>query len=141
MAIEKRVYSKYRFPYLVLGNGPIQSTMTLLKDYSKSDTGRSGAARMFWIGFHITRQMSQDQQFSATSRLIFGPYKWVVIPLEELLTPKCSFIDESWATLTTAFLYFSGTTLWQITLHSSAQLHLAVAIFLSILSLSWNCKH
>ena len=47
MAIEKRVYSKYIFPYLVLGSGPIQSTMTLLKDNSKSDTGRSGAARMF----------------------------------------------------------------------------------------------
>ena len=47
MAIEKRVNSKYKFPYLVLGSDPIQSTMTLLKDYSKADTGRSGAARMF----------------------------------------------------------------------------------------------
>jgi hypothetical protein len=70
--LEKRVYSKYRFPYLVLGSGPIQSTMTLLKDYSKADTNRSGATRMFWFGFHITRLMSQNQQFSATSRLIFG---------------------------------------------------------------------
>ena len=51
MAIEKRVEehiidSKCRFPYLVLGNGPTQSTMTLRKDYSKAGTGRSGATRM-----------------------------------------------------------------------------------------------
>ena len=124
MAIEKRVeahiiFSKYRFPYLVWGSGPIQSTMTLLKDYSKADTNRSGATRMFWFGFHITRLMSQNQQFSATFRFIFGLYKWAIIPLEDFLTPKCLFIDESWATLKTAFLYSSCTTIWQITLHSS----------------------
>jgi len=44
MAIEKRVeahiiVSKYRFPYLVLGSGPTQSTITLLKDHSKEGTG------------------------------------------------------------------------------------------------------
>ena len=63
--------------------------------------------------------MSQNQQFSATSRLIFGLYKWAIIPLEDFLTPKCLFIDESWATLKTAFLYSSCTTIWQISLHSS----------------------
>jgi hypothetical protein len=51
MAIEKRVEphiiaSKYRFPYLVLGSGPTQSTLTLLKDSSKEGTDRSGAKRM-----------------------------------------------------------------------------------------------
>jgi hypothetical protein len=123
MTIEKRVeahiiFSKYRFPYLVLGSDPIQSTLTLLEDYSKAGTVRSGATRMFWFGFHIIRQMLQDQQFSATSRLILSPYKWAIIPLEDLLTPTCSVIGESWARLTTAFLYSSCTTIWQITLHS-----------------------
>jgi hypothetical protein len=52
MAIDKRVeahiiVSKYRFPYLVLGSGPTQSTITLLKDSSKEGTGRSGVTRMF----------------------------------------------------------------------------------------------
>ena len=52
MTIEKRVeahiiFSKYRFPYLVLGSDPIQSTLTLLEDYSKAGTVRSGATRMF----------------------------------------------------------------------------------------------
>ena len=52
MAIEKRVeahiiVSKYRFSYLVLGSGPTQSTITLLKDSSKEGTGRSGVTRMF----------------------------------------------------------------------------------------------
>jgi hypothetical protein len=47
MTIEKRVeahiiVSKYRLPYLVLGSGPTQSTITLLKDSSKEGTGRSG---------------------------------------------------------------------------------------------------
>jgi hypothetical protein len=46
MAIEKRVeahiiFSKYIFPYLVLGSSFAQSTMTLLKDYSKAGTGGS----------------------------------------------------------------------------------------------------
>jgi hypothetical protein len=44
MAIEKRVevhiiVSKYIFSYLVLGSSLTQSTMTLLKDYSKAGTG------------------------------------------------------------------------------------------------------
>jgi hypothetical protein len=70
MAIEKRVeahiiVSKYRFPYLVLGSGP------------------------------ITWQMLQDQQLSGTPRLIFGHYKRVNILLEVFVTPKCSVIDES----------------------------------------------
>ena len=57
MAIEKRVevhiiVSKYIFPYLVLGSSLTQSTitqstMTLLKDYSKAGTGWSGATRKF----------------------------------------------------------------------------------------------
>ena len=52
MAIEKRVevhiiVSKYIFPYLVLGSSLTQSTMTLLKDYSKASSGRSGATRKF----------------------------------------------------------------------------------------------
>jgi hypothetical protein len=77
MAIEKRVeahiiVSKYWFPYLASGSGSTQSTITLLKDYSKEGTDRSGATRMLWIGFTITPQMLQYQQLSATSRLIFG---------------------------------------------------------------------
>jgi hypothetical protein len=45
MAIEKRVeahiiVSKYIFPYLLLGSSLTQSTMTLLKDYSKAGIGR-----------------------------------------------------------------------------------------------------
>jgi hypothetical protein len=53
MAVEKRVeahiiVNKYRLPYLVLGSGPTQSTITLLKDSSKEGTGRSGVTRMFW---------------------------------------------------------------------------------------------
>ena len=45
MAIEKRVevhiiFSKYIFPYLVLGSSLTESTMVLLKDYSKAGTGR-----------------------------------------------------------------------------------------------------
>jgi hypothetical protein len=124
MAIEKRVevhiiVSKYIFSYLVLGSSLTQSTMTTLKDYSKAGTGWSGATRKFWFGFHITWQMLQDQQFLATSRLIFGQLKWANIPLEVSLTPKCSVIDESCARLTTAFLYSSCTAIWQITLHSS----------------------
>ena len=52
MAIEKRVeahiiFSKHRFLYLVLVSGPIQSTLTLLEDYSKAGTGWRGATRMF----------------------------------------------------------------------------------------------
>jgi hypothetical protein len=52
MAIVKRVeahtiVSKYMFPYLDLGSSLTQSTMTLLKNYSKAGTGRSGATRMF----------------------------------------------------------------------------------------------
>ena len=52
MAIEKRVkvhiiVSKYIFPYLVLRSSLTQSTMTLLKDYSKAGTGRRGATRKF----------------------------------------------------------------------------------------------
>ena len=52
MAIEKWVeehiiVSKYIFPYLVLGSGLTQSTITLLEDYSKAGTGRSGATRKF----------------------------------------------------------------------------------------------
>jgi len=62
----------YIFPYLVLGGGLTQSAITLLEDYSKAGMGRSGATRMFWFGFHITREMLQDQQFLAMSRLIFG---------------------------------------------------------------------
>ena len=52
MAIEKRVevhiiVSKYIFPYLVLGSSLRESTMTLLKDYSKAGAGQSGATRKF----------------------------------------------------------------------------------------------
>jgi hypothetical protein len=51
MAIEKRVeahiiVSKYRFPYLIFGSDPTQSTITLLKNSSKENTHRSGATRM-----------------------------------------------------------------------------------------------
>ena len=104
--------SKYRFPLLALGSGSTQSTLTLLKDYSKDGTDRSGATRMVWFGFPINLQMLQDQQFSATSRLIFRKWKWANIPLDVLFTPKCSVIDESWVRLTTAFLYSSCTTIW-----------------------------
>jgi hypothetical protein len=38
MTIEKRVII-HIFPYLVLGSGHTQSTITILKDYSKADTG------------------------------------------------------------------------------------------------------
>jgi hypothetical protein len=49
MASGKRVEahiiaSNYRFPYLVLGSGPTQSTISLLKESSKAGTGRSLAA-------------------------------------------------------------------------------------------------
>ena len=76
MAVEERmevhiIVSKYIFPYFVLGCSLTQSTMTQLKEYSKAGTGRSGATRKFLFGFHITRQMLQDQHFLATSRLIF----------------------------------------------------------------------
>ena len=52
MAIDKRVevhiiVSKYIFPYLVLGSSLTQSTMALLKDYSKAGTRPSGATRKF----------------------------------------------------------------------------------------------
>ena len=46
MAIEKRV-AIYIFPYLVLGSGLTQSTITLLEDNSKAGMGRSRAIRMF----------------------------------------------------------------------------------------------
>ena len=57
MASGKRVeahiiVSNYRFPYLVLGSGPTQSTTTLLKESSKAGTGRSIAAWMFCFDFH-----------------------------------------------------------------------------------------
>ena len=71
MAIEKRVVI-YIFPYLVLVSGLTQSTITLLEDYSKAGIGRSRTTRMFFFGFHITRQMLQDQQILAMSSLIFG---------------------------------------------------------------------
>ena len=38
------IVSNYRFPYLVLGSGPTQSTITLLKESSKAGKGRSVAA-------------------------------------------------------------------------------------------------
>ena len=49
MASGKRVeahiiVSNYRFPYLVLGSAPTQSTTTLLKESSKAGTGRNVAA-------------------------------------------------------------------------------------------------
>ena len=40
MAIEKRVEAH------IIGSGSTQSTITLLKDYSKEGTDRSGATRM-----------------------------------------------------------------------------------------------
>jgi hypothetical protein len=46
MAIEKRVVI-YIFPYLVLGSGLTQSTVTLLEDYSKAGMGRSRTTRIF----------------------------------------------------------------------------------------------
>ena len=46
MAIEKRVVI-HIFPYLVLGSGLPQSTITLLEDYSKVGMGLSRATRMF----------------------------------------------------------------------------------------------
>jgi hypothetical protein len=110
MAIEKRVVI-YIFPYLVLGSDLTQSTITLLDDYSNAGMGLSRATRKFLFGFHIARQMLQDQPFLATSRLIFGQYKWANMPLEVSLTPKCSVNDESWVRLTTAFLYSSCTTI------------------------------
>ena len=74
---------------------------------------------MLLFVFPITRPMLQDQQFWATPCFIFGQLKWANIALEVLLTPKCSVIDESWDRLTTAFLYSSCTTIWQMTLHPS----------------------
>ena len=52
MAIEKQVKAhiiviKYRFPYLFLGSGPIQSTMTVLEDDSNAGTVQRGATQMF----------------------------------------------------------------------------------------------
>ena len=47
------IVSNYRFPYLVLGSGPTQSRITLLKEYSKAGTGRSVAACMFCFGFPL----------------------------------------------------------------------------------------
>ena len=41
------IVSKYRFPYLVLGSSLAQSTITLLKDYSKAGKGQGGATRKF----------------------------------------------------------------------------------------------
>ena len=38
------IVSNYRFPYLILGSGPTQSRITLLKESSKAGTGRSVAA-------------------------------------------------------------------------------------------------
>jgi hypothetical protein len=38
------IVSNYRFPYVVLGDGPTQSTLTLLKESSKAGKGRSVAA-------------------------------------------------------------------------------------------------
>ena len=38
------IVSNYRFPYLFLGSGPTQSTITLLKESSKTSKGRSVAA-------------------------------------------------------------------------------------------------
>jgi hypothetical protein len=38
------IVSNYKFPYLVLGSGPAQSTITLLKESSNSGKGRSVAA-------------------------------------------------------------------------------------------------
>ena len=46
MAIEKRVVI-YIFPYLVLGSGLTQLTLTLLDDYSKAGIGMSQATRKF----------------------------------------------------------------------------------------------
>ena len=46
MAIEKRVVI-YIFPYLVLGSGLTQSTITLLEDYSKTGMARRRATQMF----------------------------------------------------------------------------------------------
>jgi hypothetical protein len=38
--------SKYVFPYLMLGSGPRQSALTLLKDNAKENTYRRGATQM-----------------------------------------------------------------------------------------------
>ena len=41
------IVSKQRVPYLVLGRGPTESTITLQKETSETGTGRSGATQMF----------------------------------------------------------------------------------------------
>jgi hypothetical protein len=140
MAIDKRV-AIYIFPYLVLGSGLTQSTIILRDDYSKAGMGLSRATRKFWFGFHITRYMLQDQQFLATSGLIFGQYKWANISLEVSLTPNCFVIDESWARLTTPFCILPVPLPGRSLYIHFPQSHMEVAIFSSILSLSWNSKH
>ena len=66
------IVSKHIFPYLVLGRGPMRSTITLLTDSSTAGMSRSGATRMVWFAFPLTWQVLQDLQSSATSRLSFG---------------------------------------------------------------------
>jgi hypothetical protein len=44
MGGDTSLVNKYRFPYLVLGGGATQSTISLLKESSKAGTGWSVAA-------------------------------------------------------------------------------------------------
>ena len=64
--------SEYWFPALVLGNGPTQSTITLLKGSSTAGIGCSGATGTFRFGFPTSWHMWQDRQNCCTSLLIPG---------------------------------------------------------------------
>jgi hypothetical protein len=47
----------YWFPDVVLGSGPTQSTITLLKGSSKAGMGQIGATDFFLLGFPTTWQV------------------------------------------------------------------------------------
>jgi hypothetical protein len=115
------IVSKYIFPYLALGSSLTQSTMTQLKEYSKAGTGRSGATRKIdsLIRFpHNSADVTRSTVLGNVSSYI-RPVKMGQYPVGGFVNTKFSVIDESWARLTTVFLYSSCTTIWQITLHSS----------------------
>ena len=56
------IVSKYWLPFLVLGKGPTQSIITLLKGLSKAGIGFNGAFGIPWFGLPTIRQTWQVRQ-------------------------------------------------------------------------------
>ena len=63
------IVKRYSQPDLVLGSGPTQSIITLLKGSSNAGIGCKWALGIVWLGFPTIWQVWQDLQYLDTSAL------------------------------------------------------------------------